>query len=111
MFLDIWWIFVAFLNGFFFFWLFTGINFGAAFKEPFNTFDPLDTSAWTNLNENPLIFSVMVALMAFYLCCLIWARRWDMKDTVAVIITTTVILDQLSLQSSTFTITKALVQQ
>jgi len=62
---------------------FGGVNFGAAFKEPFNTFDPLDTSAWTNLDENPLIFSVMVALMCFYLCCLIWARRWDMKDTVA----------------------------
>ena len=34
-----------------------------------------------------------------------------MKDTVAVIITTTVILDELSLQSSSFSITKALVQQ
>lgn len=63
---------------------FTGMNFGAAFKAPFNTFDPMDTSAWTNLGENPLIFSVMISLWCFYLCTLIWARRWDMKDTVAV---------------------------
>lgn len=61
-----------------------GINFGATFAAPFNTFDPLDTSGWSNLDENPLIFSVMVSLLCFYLCCLIWARRQDLKDEVKV---------------------------
>lgn len=62
----------------------SGINFGASLSAPFNTFDPLDTSGWTNLNENPVIFSTMVGIIGFYLCCLIAARKWDERDVVKV---------------------------
>ena len=63
--------------------LFTGIAFGVTFVSPFNDIDILNVD-WGLLGENPLVFSVMLSIMGFYLCCLIWARRWDMKDEVKV---------------------------
>lgn len=58
-----------------------GISFGSAISIPFNTID-LSNSAFNNLNENPLIFSLMVSVMCLYLCCCIWAVAQDRKDAV-----------------------------
>ena len=40
----------------------------------------LDDSAFTKLNENPLVFAVMVSCMCLYLVLLIWARKKDQID-------------------------------
>ena len=59
----------------------SGITFGSGVTIPFNTFDP-SNSAFNNLGENPLIFSLMVSIMCLYLCSLIWAVAQDKKDAI-----------------------------
>ena len=58
-----------------------GITFGSSLSIPFNTIDIQD-SAFNNLSENPLVFSVMVSLMCLYLCCCVWASAQDRKDAI-----------------------------
>ena len=58
-----------------------GITFGAGLSIPINTID-LSNSAFNNLAENPLVFSVMVSVMCLYLCLCIWASAQDRKDAV-----------------------------
>jgi len=58
-----------------------GITFGGKLSLPVNTID-LSNSAFNNLGENPLVFSLMVSIMCLYLCCLIWAHAEDRKDAV-----------------------------
>ena len=45
----------------------------------------LSNSAFTKLNENPLVFSVMVSCMCLYLVLLIWAKRADKEDEIKVL--------------------------
>lgn len=58
-----------------------GITFGGGISIPINTID-LSNSAFNNLGENPLIFSVMVSLMCLYLCACIWAASQDRRDRI-----------------------------
>lgn len=58
-----------------------GITIGGGISIPFNTID-LSNSAFNNLGENPLIFTVMVSIMCLYLCCCIWAVSADRKDAI-----------------------------
>ena len=50
---------------------------------PANKID-LSNSAFTKLNENPLVFSVMIGCMCLYLVLLIWAKRADKEDEIRV---------------------------
>ncbi len=59
-------------------------SFGGSFVVPMNTID-LANSAFTKLNENPLVFSVMVSCMCLYLVLLIWAKRMDKEDELKVL--------------------------
>ncbi len=58
-------------------------SFGGSFAVPMNKPD-LGDSAFTKLNENPLVFSVMVSCMCLYLVLLIWAKRADKEDELKV---------------------------
>ena len=58
-------------------------SFGGSFAVPPNRID-LSNSAFTKLNENPLVFSVMVSCMCLYLVLLIWAKRADKEDEIKV---------------------------
>lgn len=58
-----------------------GITFGGGISIPINTID-FSNSAFNNLGENPLIFSVMVSVMCLYLCLCIWAASEDRKDAI-----------------------------
>lgn len=58
-----------------------GIAFGAGLILPMNTIN-LSDSAFNHLNENPLVFSVLVTIFCLYFCALIWARRKDLDDAI-----------------------------
>lgn len=58
-----------------------GITFGSGLSIPMNTID-LSNSAFNNLGENPLVFSVLVSLMCAYMCLCIWASAADRKDAI-----------------------------
>ena len=59
-------------------------SFGGSFAVPTNKID-LSNSAFTKLNENPLVFSVMISCMCLYLVLLIWAKREDKEDEIKVL--------------------------
>ncbi len=44
----------------------------------------LKNSAFTKLDENPLVFATMVSCMCMYLLCCIWARKKDKTDELLV---------------------------
>ncbi len=54
-------------------------DFASGFVVPMNSIN-FENSAFTKLNENPLVFSVMVSCMCLYLVLLIWAKRKDKRD-------------------------------
>ena len=62
-------------------------SFTAAFVVPMNKID-LKNSAFTKLNENPLVFATMLVLMCLYLVVCIWARKADKMDELLVKIIT-----------------------
>ncbi|KAK3095491.1 hypothetical protein FSP39_015311 [Pinctada imbricata] len=55
--------------------------FGAGFAVPMNTIN-LDDSAFSKLDENPVIFATMVSVMCAYVLMLIWARKRDLQDVI-----------------------------
>lgn len=57
------------------------ISFFVAFEVPMNVPD-FSGAGFSNLGENPLVFSVMVSIMCMYLCICIWARAQDVKDDI-----------------------------
>lgn len=57
------------------------MSFGAAMSVPTNTINLAD-SAFNHLDDNPLIFAVMISIVCMYLCLLVWAKRQDMLDVV-----------------------------
>lgn len=60
--------------------------FGAGFAVPLNNID-LNDSAFSKLDENPVVFATMVSVMLAYILMLIWARKKDKLDLVMVGIT------------------------
>ena len=54
-------------------------DFTSGFAVPMNSIN-LDDSAFGKLNENPLVFCVMVSCMCLYLVLLIWAKKKDRID-------------------------------
>ena len=54
-------------------------DFASGFVVPMNSIN-LDESAFGKLNENPLVFSVMLSCMCLYLVLLIWAKKKDQID-------------------------------
>ena len=58
-------------------------EFGGSMVVPMNTID-LNDSAFNKLDENPLVFAVMVCMMALYLVLCIWARKADQEDELKV---------------------------
>ena len=50
---------------------------------PMNTIN-LEESAFTKLDENPLVFAVMVCMMALYWVFVLWARKADKEDELKV---------------------------
>ncbi|XP_052071199.1 polycystin family receptor for egg jelly-like [Mytilus californianus] len=56
-------------------------SFAAGFAVPMNTID-LNDSAFTKLDENPIIFCTMVSLMCLYMLMCIWARKRDLMDKI-----------------------------
>ena len=58
-------------------------SFGGGFVVPMNTIN-LKESAFTKLNENPVVFAVMVSIMCLYLIMLIYVRKKDKTDEIHV---------------------------
>ncbi|KAL5017875.1 hypothetical protein ScPMuIL_003597 [Solemya velum] len=56
-------------------------SFGAGFSVPINTIN-LNNSAFTKLDENPVVFSTMICVLCGYLLMLIWARKKDKQDVI-----------------------------
>ncbi|XP_077863102.1 polycystin-1-like [Saccoglossus kowalevskii] len=53
--------------------------FGGGFKLPMNSIDFSD-SAFTKLDENPVVFAFMVSCIGAYLAVIVWARKADKRD-------------------------------
>lgn len=58
-----------------------GITFASSLSIPINTIN-LQDSAFNNLGENPLVFSVMISLICLYMCSCVWAAAQDRKDAI-----------------------------
>ena len=58
-------------------------SFAAGFAVPMNTID-LNDSAFSKLDENPIIFCTMVSMMCLYILMCVWARKRDMVDKIMV---------------------------
>ena len=56
-------------------------SFGGDFVVAPNSIDWDAVSAgFTNLDENPVVFAVVVSIIAVYFIVLLWVRRLDKKD-------------------------------
>ena len=64
-------------------------SFGGDFVVPPNSIDWSAVSAgFANLDENPVVFAVVVSIIGVYFILLLWVRRLDKKDLKEVTITT-----------------------
>ena len=56
-------------------------SFGGDFVVPPNSIDWDAVSAgFTNLDQNPLVFAVVISIIGVYFILLVWVRRLDKKD-------------------------------
>ncbi|XP_041474499.1 uncharacterized protein LOC121423243 isoform X2 [Lytechinus variegatus] len=56
-------------------------SFGGGFEVPMNSID-LSQSAFSKLNENPVVFVFMVCMFSVYLTVVLWAYKKDQRDLV-----------------------------
>lgn len=53
--------------------------FGGGFSIPINSID-LSDSAFTKLDENPVVFAFLLACLCVYAVIVVWARKKDKRD-------------------------------